>query len=83
MTASDAVVGRGCDSAVGGTLLQIRGESLVFGETEGEFGRERVLGCSSENGVSIFARISNFTATECHTSAVASRCVLPLHKQPE
>lgn len=48
-------VGCGCDSAVGGFLPQIRGESLVFGETEGEFRRERDLGCSSENGVSIFA----------------------------
>lgn len=41
---ADAVVGGGCDSAVGGTSLQIRGESLVFGETEGEFRRERGLG---------------------------------------
>lgn len=47
-------LGSGCDSAVGGTLPQIRGESLVFGETEGELQRERDLGCSSENGVSIF-----------------------------
>lgn len=38
----------GSDSAVGGTLPQIRGESLVFGETEGELQRERDLGCSSE-----------------------------------
>lgn len=28
--------GSGCDSTVGGILPQIRGESLVFGETEGE-----------------------------------------------
>ena len=46
--------GCGCDSAVGGILPQIRGKSLVFGETEGELKRERDLGCSSENGVSIF-----------------------------
>ncbi|KAI9533599.1 hypothetical protein NQZ68_021134 [Dissostichus eleginoides] len=39
------------DSAVGGILPQIRGESLVFGETEGELQRERDLGCSSENGI--------------------------------
>ncbi|KAL3048131.1 hypothetical protein OYC64_006830 [Pagothenia borchgrevinki] len=41
----------GSDSAVGGILPQIRGESLVFGETEGELQRERDLGCSSENGI--------------------------------
>lgn len=79
LTAADAAVGCGCDSAVGGALLQTRGESLVFGETEGEFRRERDPGCSSENRVSIFARISNFTATECHTGAVAPRRVLVLH----
>lgn len=64
---------------MGGALLQTRGESLVFGETEGEFRRERDPGCSSENRVSIFARISNFTAAECHTGAVAPRRVLALH----
>lgn len=58
-------VGCGCDSAVGGFLPQIRGESLVFGETEGEFRRERDLGCSSENGVSIFAV---FSTLACQTS---------------
>lgn len=52
--------GCGCDSAVGGILPQIRGESPVFGETEGELKRERDLGCSSENGVSIFCYIFPF-----------------------
>lgn len=79
LTAGDAAFGCGRDSAVGGALLQTRGESLVFGETEGEFRRERDPGCSSENRVSIFARISNFTATECHAGAVAPRRVLGLH----
>lgn len=79
MTAADAAVGCGRDSAVGGALLQTRGESLVVGETEGEFRRERDPGCFSENRVSIFARISNFTGTECRTGAVAARRVLVLH----
>lgn len=53
--------GCGCDSAVGGISPQIRGESLVFGETEGELRRERDLGSSTENGVSIFvAYIATF-----------------------
>ncbi|KAG7498124.1 hypothetical protein JOB18_049485 [Solea senegalensis] len=37
--------------AVGGILPQIRGESSVFGETEGELKRERELGFASENGI--------------------------------
>lgn len=46
-------IARGCDSAVGGTLPQLGVESPVSAETEGEFGRERDPGCTSENGVSI------------------------------
>lgn len=48
-----AHIARGCDSAVGGTLPQLGVESPVSAETEGEFGRERDPGCTSENGVSI------------------------------
>lgn len=65
----------GCDSAMGGILPQNRGESLVFGETEGEFWRERDLGCSSENGVSIFGYMFGALATECRMSVAASKCV--------
>lgn len=67
--------GCGCDSAVGGILPQIRGESLVFGETEGELQRERDLGCSSENGVSIFGDIFFASATKCRKIRAASKCV--------
>lgn len=60
--------GCGCDSAVGGIIPQIRGESLVFGETEGELKRERELGCSSEDGVSIILLIFfSISAAQCHT----------------
>lgn len=38
---------------MGGTLPQLGVESPVSAETEGEFGRERDPGCTSENGVSI------------------------------
>lgn len=68
--------GCGCDSAVGGILPQIRGESLVFGETEGELKRERDLGCSSENGVSIFGYIFCAGATKCSTIEGLLLCVL-------
>lgn len=63
-----------CDSAVGGTLPPISGESLVFGETEGESKRERDLGCSSENGVSILGCIFCATATKCRKMRAASLC---------
>lgn len=72
LTASDTAVGRGCDSAVGGASPQIRGESPLLAETEGEFGRGRALGCSPDNRVSIFACVSNFTATQCRTSTLGS-----------
>lgn len=75
LTALVGDVGCGCDSAVGGILPQIRVESLVFGETEGEFKRERDLGCSSENGVSLFGYIFSARATECRTSRAVSEYV--------
>lgn len=65
---------RGCDSGVGGILPQIRGESLVFGETEGELKRERDLGYSSENGVSISVMFFCATATECRKMRGAALC---------
>lgn len=37
LTALVGDFGCGCDSEVGGILPQIRGESLVFGETEGSY----------------------------------------------
>lgn len=55
LTVHAADSGCGCDSTVGGTLPQIRGESPVFGDTEGELKGERDSGCTSENGVSSFA----------------------------
>lgn len=39
---------------MGGTSPRLGVESPVSAETEGEFGRERDPGCTSENGVSIF-----------------------------
>ncbi len=59
---------------MGGILPQIRGESLVFGETEGELQRERDLGCASENGVSIFGYIFCAGATKCRKIRAASKC---------
>lgn len=47
-----AHIARACDSAVGGVSPQLGVESPVSAETEGEFGRERDPGCTSENGVS-------------------------------
>lgn len=58
MTVEAGDLSCGCVCAVGGILSQIRGESLVFGETEGELKRERELGYASENGVSILGIFS-------------------------
>lgn len=63
----------GCDSAVGGISPQIRGESLVSAETEGELQRERDLGCSSENGVSIFLLLLLFVVISLLSRRNASR----------
>lgn len=66
----------GCDSdsAVGGILPQIRVESLVCGETEGEFKRERDRGCCSETGVSICRSFLCDSATKCPKRRAASTC---------
>ena len=64
-------------ATVGGALPQIRGESLVFGETEGELMRERDPGCSPESGVSIFFLafyLLRYGDTKRHGMRVASRC---------
>lgn len=62
---------------MGGTLPQLGGESLVFGETEGELKTERDRGCSLENGVSIYSFDCIFSAgaTKCHKIRIASRCL--------
>lgn len=75
LTAEAGELDRGYDSEVGGILPQIRGESLVFGETEGELKRERDLGYSSENWSKYIGYIFLCAAAiKCRKMGAASLC---------